>query len=98
MSDKLMRETIRSSLKGSGVVFVGLFGSYAKKNVHADSDIDLMVEFEKGKKYSIFDLGGIKMDLEKKLNRRVDLITPKSISPFLRKEIMETMEPLYDNR
>lgn len=102
MSDQIMRETIEKTLKDKGVVFAGLFGSYAKKNNRpdsdSDSDIDLMVEFQRGKKYSLFDLGGIKMDLEAKLRKKVDLVTPRSISPLLRKEIMETMEPIYDDR
>jgi len=56
------------------------------------------VEFRKGKNYSLFDLGGIKMDLEEKLQKKVDLVTPSSISPILREEIMETIEPIYDIR
>ncbi len=98
MSDQTMRETIEKTLKSRGVVFAGLFGSQAKKTSRPDSDIDLLVEFKKGEKYSLFDLGGIKMDLEDKLKKKVDLITPRSISPLLRKEIMETMVSLYDQR
>ncbi len=98
MSDTAMREAIRKTLENRGVVFVGLFGSHAKKNARPDSDIDLMIEFGNEKQYSIFDLGGIKMDLESELKKEVDLITPRSVSPLLRKEIMETMEPLYDIR
>lgn len=93
-----MRETIKKTLKKRGVVFAGLFGSYAKKNARPDSDVDLMIEFGNKKKYSLFDLGGIKMDLEDRLKKKVDLITPGSISPLLRKEIMDTIEPLYDHR
>ncbi len=98
MSNQTIRETIVKTLQGRGLVFVGLFGSYAKKTAQPNSDIDLMVEFEKEKKYSLFDLGGIKMDLEYNLKKKVDIVTPRSISPLLRKEIMETTEPLYDNR
>ena len=96
--DQKIVETIGKTLKNKGIVFAGLFGSYAKKTARSDSDIDLMVEFQRGKKYSLFDLGGIKMDLEDKLKKKVDLVTPRSISPILRKEIMDTMEPIYDNR
>jgi len=98
MSDQAMRETIKKTLQNRGVVFAGLFGSYAKKNARPDSDVDLMIEFGNKNKYSLFDLGGIKMDLENKLKKKVDLVTPRSISPLLRSEIMETLEPLYDNR
>ena len=98
MSDQAMRETIKKTLQNRGVVFAGVFGSHAKKTAKPDSDIDIMIEFGDKKKYSLFDLGGIKMDLENKLKKKVDLVTPRSISPLLRSEIMETLEPLYDNR
>ncbi len=98
LADQKMLETIGNTLRSRGVVFAGLFGSYAKKTARSDSDVDLMVEFRKGKNYSLFDLGGIKMDLEEKLQKKVDLVTPSSISPILREEIMETIEPIYDIR
>jgi len=98
MSDQAMRDAITATLKGRGVTFIGLFGSQAKKTAKPDSDVDILVEFEKGKKYTLFDLGGIKTDLENKLKKNVDLVTPNSISPSLRQEIMDSIEPLYDNR
>jgi len=98
MTDHFMREAIEQTLKNRGIVFAGIFGSYAKKTAGSESDIDLLIEFEKGKKYSLFELGGIKSDLENKLKKKVDLVTPNSISPLLRSEIMDTMKPLYDNR
>jgi len=96
--DQRIMETIEKTLKNESIVFAGLFGSYAKRTARSDSDIDLLVEFRRGKKYSLFDLGGIKMNLEEKLKKKVDLVTPRSISPILRKEIMDTVEPIYDNR
>ena len=93
-----MRDTIGRVLKGRGIVFVGIFGSRAKGTATKNSDIDLMIQFDKKKKYGLFDLGGIKMDLEEKLGKKVDLITPSSLSPLLKDEIMKSMESIYDYR
>ncbi len=93
-----MRDTIGRVLKGRGVIFVGIFGSRAKGTATENSDIDLVIQFDKDKKYGIFALGGIKMDLEKELGKKVDLVTPSSLSPLLKDEIMKSVESIYDYR
>lgn len=50
-----------------------LFGSYADGSAREDSDIDLMVEFNK-KAVSLFVLSGMKFELEEKLKKPVDVI------------------------
>lgn len=93
-----MRDTIARVLEGRGIVFVGMFGSRAKGTASDNSDVDLMIQFGSGRRYGIFDLGGIKMDLEKELGKKVDLVTPSSLSPLLKDEIMKNMNPIYDHR
>ena len=64
---------------------VGIFGSYARNEQNSESDIDIMVDF--GKKISLFDLVGIEQELSEKLQIKVDLVTKKSISPLIKKYI-----------
>lgn len=66
-----------------GVRRIGLFGSYARGVEHEESDIDLIVEFDAGKKnYDNFI--ELCFFLEDLLNHKVDLLTPESVSPFIR--------------
>ncbi len=69
-----------------GVRRIGIFGSFARGEAREGSDIDLIVEFAEGKKnYDNFiDLCFFLEDL---LGRKVDLLTPESISPFIRTHI-----------
>ena len=69
-----------------GVKRIGLFGSYARGEEREKSDIDLLVEFDTGKKnYDNFiELCFFFEDL---LGHKVDLLTPESISPFIRSSI-----------
>lgn len=54
-----------------GVVDIGLFGSYAKGQSRRDSDIDLIVELKEPR----FEwLAGLQIHLEKKFNRKIELI------------------------
>jgi len=50
-----------------------LFGSYANGKASSESDIDLLVEFDRDD-VTLLDLAGIKIDLEKRINREVDVV------------------------
>jgi len=66
-----------------GVKRLGIFGSYARGEERAGSDIDLIVEFNPGKKnYDNFI--ELCFFLEELLGHKVDLLTLESLSPFIR--------------
>ncbi len=66
-----------------GVRRIGLFGSYARGAEHEESDIDLIVEFDAEKK-SYDNFIDLCFFLEDLLEHKVDLLTPESLSPFIR--------------
>ena len=81
----------RKRLRELGARRLGLFGSFARNQQVPTSDIDLLVEFEHGKKnYDNF----IKLAyyLEELLKRRVELVTSSSISPYIKPYIQEEIE------
>lgn len=73
-------------LKKNGVIKAGIFGSYARGEQKKGSDVDMLIKF-KGRK-SLLDLVGLQIELEEKLNRKVDVVTYKSIHPLLKKDIL----------
>ena len=69
-----------------GVRRLGLFGSHVRGEEREDSDIDLIVEFSAGQKtYDNFI--ELCFFLEDLLGRKVDLLTPEAISPYIRPHI-----------
>lgn len=72
-------------LKKHGVVRAGLFGSIVRGETKRGSDIDILIEF-KGRK-SLLDLVGLKLDLEKKLGRKVDVVEYPAIHPLLKERV-----------
>ncbi len=87
---KLLAEH-QQDLTRLGVKSLALFGSVAREESRADSDIDLLVEFD-GK--ATFDgYINLKLYLEDLLKRRVDLVTRRALKPRLRSRIEE--EALY---
>ena len=77
-----------------GVRRLALFGSVQRSVARPDSDVDVLVEFQPGEKtYDHFlDLGDL---LEGLFGRRVELVTPESLSPFVGPHILaEAMDVL----
>ena len=72
----------------SSIIGVYLVGSYARGEQKKNSDIDILIEIPKGRKFSLFDLVGVQLDLEKILGKKVDILTYDSIYHLLRKKIL----------
>ncbi|MBM4040853.1 MAG: nucleotidyltransferase [Planctomycetes bacterium] len=78
-------------IKALGIRRIGLFGSFVRDEARPDSDVDILVTFEPGRKS--FD-GFIELSLllEEILQRRVELLTTESLSPFLGPHILQEVE------
>ena len=74
-------------LKKNNVVRAGIFGSYARGEQKKNSDIDLLIKTKKT--VSLFDFVGIKLELEEKLNNKVDLVDYKAIKPLIKASILK---------
>jgi predicted nucleotidyltransferase len=75
-----------------GVIKIGLFGSYARGEESDDSDIDLAIEIEKDKK-NISNFFGLKREMERVFDKKVDLGIESSLKPIAKKYILK--EILY---
>lgn len=73
-------------LKQNGVSRASIFGSVASNNHHKNSDIDLLVDLDKGK--SMIEFVALKLELENALNNKVDLVEYNYIKPALKDFIL----------
>jgi hypothetical protein len=81
----------RAEIKALGVKRLGLFGSFARDKPHETSDVDVLVEFEAGQK--TFDhFMALSFLLEDMLQRRVELVTPEGLSPYIGPYILPEVE------
>jgi uncharacterized protein len=73
-----------------GIRRLSLFGSRLKGTATADSDIDLLVEFEDGRVPGLMALSGMEIELSEMLDgKKVDLRTPKDLSRHFRNEVVQ---------
>lgn len=84
---KHLKKNILPTLKQHGITKAGLFGSQATGKTHKKSDIDLLVKISKN--MSLLDFISLKLDIEKKIGRKVDMVEYNAIKPALRKKILE---------
>lgn len=92
--DTKIRKMVRL-LRRHGARKVELFGSFARGEARADSDIDILVEFKERK--SLLELVGIEQELEEALGVKVDLLTKKWISPYLIDRIEREAVVVFDD-
>jgi uncharacterized protein len=87
---QIIRER-KDQINQFGVKKIGLFGSYATGTNTFDSDVDLLVEFEKGKK-SFDNYMDLKFFLQQLFQRDVDLVIKDSVKKTLKSQILGSVE------
>ena len=80
------KEHILAIASKHGAFNVRVFGSVAKGNADEKSDVDFLVDLEKGR--SLFDLGGLLMDLQDLLGRNVDVVTAQGLRERIRNDVL----------
>lgn len=68
---------------------LGLFGSYVRGENSDSSDIDILIEYDENKAFSLFTLIKLEEFLTKLFNVKVDLVNKKSIKPDLKEAILK---------
>ncbi len=86
------RGKLNAIFKEYGVKKAAVFGSVARGEAKKSSDIDILVELESGR--TLFDLGGLKVDLEKVFGKKIDLVEYGAIRPLFRKQILKDQIPI----
>ncbi len=81
---KAEKDYIRERYKAE---IIGVFGSYVRNEQKQTSDIDLLVRFFEGA--SLFDLTGLAIFLEDKLNLKVDIVSERAVREELKEGIYE---------
>ena len=74
---------------------LSLFGSAARGEMRAGSDIDILVEFLPDSGADLFDHAGLMLDLAHLLGRRVDLVSKNGLKPLIRDSVLEEARLLY---
>ena len=89
---KDQREDILRIARKHGARNVRVFGSVARGEARADSDVDFLVEMEPGR--SLLDHVALIQDLEDQLGVKVDVVTEKALHQYIRDRVLREAVPL----
>ncbi len=86
------RQAVRQAVQQFKTENPRLFGSALHGNDREDSDLDLLVDPLPG--VTLFDLGGLQVELEELLGVPVDLLTPGDLPPKFREAVLSEAKPV----
>jgi predicted nucleotidyltransferase len=86
------REDVLRIAAQYGARNVRIFGSVARGESDSDSDLDVLVDLEPGR--SLFDLGGLLMELQELFGCRVDVVTEQGLRPRICDRVLREAVPL----
>lgn len=85
--------TILETIKKVNPTYVAVFGSYARSEQTANSDLDLLFDYEGN--INLLDIIGVEQDLSESLGIKVDLISRRSLNPHLKDYIQNDLVELF---
>ena len=82
-----MTQIIAEYFKTQPVLKAWLFGSFSRGEERPDSDVDILVVYDRTQRIGLLKIAGMMVDLEQKLKRPVDLVEEKGLLQFAKKSV-----------
>ena len=95
LEQKISKDKLADFYKKNHIRKLSVFGSAVRGDLQPDSDIDLLVEFERDLTPGLFSIIRMEMELCEMLDRKVDLRTPEDLSQYFRDEVVRNAELQY---
>ncbi len=89
------RDALADFCRRNGIRRLSLFGSVLRDDFRPDSDVDMLVEFEPGKRIGLLGMAALQNELTDLIGRTVDLRTPEELSRYFRAEVLAEAVPQY---
>jgi predicted nucleotidyltransferase len=96
MSYSQMAQQIADYLKTQPVVKVWIFGSFARGEENANSDVDLLIQFDHSTPIGLFSYARMHRELEERLGRKVDLVEEGTLRPAAAAAAKKDMKMIYE--
>lgn len=91
------RKKIEEFCRQNKIDYLGLFGSVSRKEETETSDVDLLVRFS-SQNVSLFEHLNLESRLKDLFGRTVDLVTERSLHPYIRERVLSEVITLYERR
>ena len=88
-------EPFESRLRSRGVKALYLFGSTARNEAGAASDIDLLFDYDPSSSFSLFDQAGLMLELSEGIGTKVDLVSRRGLRPRVKSRVEGEMIQIF---
>ena len=96
MSTQVMTQQIADYFKTQPVLKAWLFGSFARGEEQEDSDVDLLVKFDRSIPIGLFAFARMHRELEEKLGCKVDLVEEGTLRPSVQSTANRDLKVIYE--
>ena len=93
-----IKEAVEKDPLRENIQKVSLFGSHIHGDFKNDSDVDILIEFTPTAEIGFFKYFDIRENMEKHLQKKVDLLTPEALSKYFKDEVIKESEIIYEKR
>ena len=93
---EIPREALSDFCRRNHIRRLALFGSVLRDDFAAESDVDVLVEFEPGTRVGLIGFAGMENELSELIGRKVDLNTPRCLNPHFRDEVLREAQTAYE--
>ena len=95
LTDYISKADMKTFCRRNHIIKMSLFGSALHDELKPDSDIDILVEFDKDHMPGLLDIAGMEIELTEMFGRKVDLRTPAELSRYFRDDVLEKARVEY---
>lgn len=96
MTTQAMTQTIAEYFKTQPVLKAWLFGSYARGEERPDSDVDIMVDYDRNQRIGLFKISGMQLALQELIGHEVDLVDAEMMFPSVAKYANRDKKLIYE--
>lgn len=91
-----MTKLIADYFKTQPVLKAWIFGSFSRGEERENSDVDILVVYDRSQPIGLFKIASMNVDLEDILGRQVDLVEEKSLFPWVIDSVMKDRQLIYE--
>lgn len=91
-----MTKLIAEYFKTQPVLKAWIFGSFSRGEERENSDVDILVVYDRSQPIGLFKIASMNVDLEDILGRQVDLVEEKSLFPWVIDSVMKDRQLIYE--
>jgi hypothetical protein len=93
---EVAKEGIAAFCRRHHIRRLAFFGSVLRDDFAPESDVDVLVEFERGARVGLITLAGMEIELTRLLGRKAQMHTVKGLNPQFRDQVLEQAEVQYE--